>query len=124
MNRRTWAARVAASALIVLSAASWAGAQEGRAGAPPPPAGRGGGRGAQGPVVVSPEVMADRRLAFRIYAPQAQAIRLSAGDIPGVGQTTHLTKADNGVWEVTIGPIDPALSIQLQRRWRHDDRSA
>jgi enterochelin esterase family protein len=51
--------------------------------------------------------MPDRRLAFRIYAPQAQAIRLAAGDIPGVGQTTQLTKGENGVWEVTIGPIDP-----------------
>jgi len=40
--------------------------------------------------------MADRRLAFRIYAPQAQAIRLAAGDIPGVGQTTQLKKEDNG----------------------------
>ncbi len=107
MVRRTSAACLAVSALIVLSSASWAIAQEGRAGVPPPQTGRGGGRGAQGPVVVSPEVMADRRLAFRIYAPQAQAIRLAAGDIPGVGQTTQLTKADNGVWEVTIGPIDP-----------------
>ena len=37
----------------------------------------------------------------------AQAIRLAAGDIPGVGQATQLTKAENGVWEVAIGPIDP-----------------
>jgi enterochelin esterase family protein len=81
--------------------------QDARAGAPPVQAGRGGGRGVQAPAVVSPEVLADRRLAFRIYAPQAQAIRLAAGDIPGVGQTTQLTKGENGVWEVTIGPIDP-----------------
>jgi enterochelin esterase family protein len=46
-------------------------------------------------------------MTFRIYAPNAQAIRLAAGDIPGVGQTTQLTKGENGVWEVTIGPIDP-----------------
>ncbi len=96
MIRRTSAACLAVSALIVLSSASWAIAQEGRAGAPPPQTGRDGGRGAQGPVVVFPEVMADRRLAFRIYAPQAQAIRLAAGDIPGVGQTTQLKKEDNG----------------------------
>ncbi len=69
--------------------------------------GRGGGRGPQAPAVVSPEVLPDRHLTFRIYAPQAQAVRLGAGDIPGVGQTTQLTKAENGVWEVTIGPIDP-----------------
>jgi enterochelin esterase family protein len=70
-------------------------------------AGRGAGRGSAPPPVVSPEVAADRRLTFRVYAPNAQAIRLAAGDIPGVGQTTQLTKGDNGVWEVTIGPIDP-----------------
>jgi enterochelin esterase-like enzyme len=109
MSRGTRVVRLAASVVIVLSSASsaLAGGQDARAGAPPAQTGRGGGRGAQTPQVVSPEVMADRRLAFRIYAPQAQAIRLGAGDIPGVGQTTQLTKGENGVWEVTIGPIDP-----------------
>jgi len=67
-------------------------------------AGRGG---AQQPQVVSPELSPDRRITFRILAPQAQAVRLAAGDIPGVGQTTQLTKGENGVWEVTIGPVDP-----------------
>src|SRR4051812_13197520 len=77
--------------------------------APPPAgqAGRGGGRGAAAPQFASPEVATDRRIAFRIFAPNAQAIRLAAGDIPGVGQTTQLTKGPEGVWEVTIGPIDP-----------------
>jgi enterochelin esterase-like enzyme len=109
MIRGTCAARFAASALMAFTTASGAlaSAQDARAGAPPAQTGRGGGRGAQAPAVVSPEVMPDRHLAFRIYAPQAQAIRLGAGDIPGVGQTTQLTKGENGVWEVTIGPIDP-----------------
>jgi enterochelin esterase-like enzyme len=65
------------------------------------------GRGAPPPQVTSPEVAADRRITFRVFAPQAQAIRLAAGDIPGVGQTTQLTKMPNGVWEVSIGPVDP-----------------
>ncbi len=65
------------------------------------------GRGSQAPQVVSPEVSADARITFRIFAPQAQAVRLAAGDIPGVGNTTSLTKADNGVWEVTLGPVEP-----------------
>jgi enterochelin esterase-like enzyme len=68
-----------------------------------PPTGRGG---AQPPQFVSPEISTDRRITFRIFAPQAQTIRLAAGDIPGVGQTTQLTKAENGVWEVTVGPLD------------------
>ncbi len=69
--------------------------------------GQGRGRGAAQPSFTSPEVAADRRITFRILAPNAQAIRLAAGDIPGVGQTGHLTKGDNGVWDVTVGPVEP-----------------
>ena len=93
MIRGTCAARFVVAALFVVSTAPWASAQEARGSAPPPPQGRGGGRGAQAPAVVSPEVLPDRHLTFRIYAPQAQAVRLAAGDIPGVGQTTA---ADQG----------------------------
>ena len=54
--------------------------------AAPPAAqpGRGVGRGAQGPQVISPEVMPDRRVAFRIAAPQAQSVRVTGGDIPAL----------------------------------------
>jgi enterochelin esterase-like enzyme len=64
-------------------------------------------RNPQGPQVVSPEVSADRRVTFRILAPKAQAVRLSGGDIPGVGQGAEMKKDPNGIWEVTLGPIDP-----------------
>lgn len=87
---------------------------------PAAPPGRGmAGRGPQGPQVVSPEVLPDRRIAFRIVAPQAQSVRLSGSDIPslagpGRGATApsgpppgQMTKGENGVWEATIGPIDP-----------------
>jgi enterochelin esterase family protein len=60
----------------------------------------------QGPQVVSPEVKADRTVAFRILAPKAEAVKLSGGDIPGVGQGAEMTKNAEGVWEVTLGPID------------------
>ena len=66
-----------------------------------------GGRGNQPPPVVSQEVSADRKITFRIYAPQAQAVRLAAGDIPGVGQAGQLTKGATGVWETTVGPVEP-----------------
>src|SRR4051794_20490586 len=67
----------------------------------------GRGFGPQGPQVVSPEVSADRHVTFRILAPKAESVRLSAGDIPGNGQGAALTKGSNGVWEATLGPIDP-----------------
>src|SRR2546421_11901007 len=63
--------------------------------------------GGQQARVVSPEVSADRHLTFRILAPKAEAVRLNAGDIPGVGGGKDLTKGDNGVWEITLGPVDP-----------------
>ena len=52
--------------------------------APPAQPGR-GGRGPQGPVVVSPEVTADKKVIFRILAPNAQAVKVTGGDIPGNG---------------------------------------
>src|SRR5258708_20969593 len=66
-----------------------------------------GGRGPQAPAFVSPEVQPDRHVTFRIYAPQAQAIRVSGSDIPGNGPGTAPTKGDNGGWEATPGPPDP-----------------
>jgi enterochelin esterase family protein len=65
------------------------------------------GRSPQGPQVVSPEVAADRKVTFRILATNAQAVRLSASDIPGNGRGAEMTKGTNGVWEVTLGPIQP-----------------
>ena len=91
------------SALTILIAAVSVGAQE------PAPAqrGRGGGGGQQAPQVVSPEVLADKKITFRLYAPQAQPVRLTASDIQGLGQAATLTKADSGVCPTTVGPIQP-----------------
>ena len=72
-----------------------------------PPAREGAARrGPQGPQVVSPEVMADRHVTFRILAPHPQAVRLAGSDIPGNGQPATMSQGTNGVWEVTLGPIE------------------
>ena len=65
---------------------------------------------APGPTPTSPEVHADRRVTFRILAPDAQKVELrSPGDIPGVGgrgvAPPQLTKNAEGVWEATFGPL-------------------
>ncbi|HET6381880.1 MAG TPA: alpha/beta hydrolase-fold protein [Armatimonadota bacterium] len=57
--------------------------------------------------IVSPEVHADRTVTFRIHAPRANEVRLSGSDIPGNGPGAPMTKNDSGVWEVTLGPLDP-----------------
>ena len=63
--------------------------------------------GPRGPQVVSPEVSSDRQVTFRILAPNAQAVRLTGGDIPGVGQGAEMKKDPNGIWEAKIGPLGP-----------------
>lgn len=63
-------------------------------------------RAPQGPQVVSPEVQADRRITFRLLAPQAESVKVAGGDIPGNGQGgAAMTKGENGVWEATVGPV-------------------
>ena len=67
----------------------------------------GRGFGPPGPRVVSPEISSDRKLTFRILATNAQNVRLNAGDLQNLGQAATMTKGTNGVWETTVGPVDP-----------------
>ena len=60
----------------------------------------------QGPVVNSPEVSVDRKITLRLLAPNATDVKINGGDIPGAGGTP-LVKGENGVWEVTVGPVVP-----------------
>ena len=64
------------------------------------------GRGPQGPVVVSPEVKSDRHVIFRLLAPKAEAVGVFTTDIPGGFRPRPLKKGENGIWELTLGPID------------------
>jgi enterochelin esterase-like enzyme len=62
----------------------------------------------QGPVVNSPEVLPDGRVVFRILAPKAESVGLQGSDILGLtGSGPQFAKAENGVWEATIGPVAP-----------------
>jgi enterochelin esterase-like enzyme len=53
--------------------------------------------------LVSPEVLADHRLTFRLKAPKASEVTV-AGDF---GERVKMTKDDKGVWSVTVGPLTP-----------------
>jgi len=64
-----------------------------------------GGR-PQGAVVVSPEVKSDRHVIFRLLAPKVEAVGVFTTDIPGGFRTRPMKKGENGVWELTLGPID------------------
>ena len=61
------------------------------------------------PRVLSPEVGADGKVTFRLRAADARAVALSSGgDLPQIpfGQTLPMTKSADGVWSLTIGPVD------------------
>lgn len=64
--------------------------------------------GERPPEFVSPEVSSEKKVTFRIHAPKAEAVRLSAGDIPGQDFAgSEMAKGENGVWETTVGPVPP-----------------
>lgn len=100
--------RFAAALVAVTVLVPWASAQQAAPATQPARARMGGPRG---PMVVSPQVQADRRVTFRILAPKAEAVSFTSSDIPGdpanPWQPRRLTKGENDVWELTLGPIDP-----------------
>ena len=51
----------------------------------------------------STEISSDHKVTFRIYAPKASEVRLS-GDF---GSTGKMTRDDDGVWSLTVGPLTP-----------------
>jgi enterochelin esterase family protein len=63
--------------------------------------------GPPGPQFVSPEVSADRHVTFKILAPKAESVRVTGGDMSAGGQGVDLTKGEENVWSVTVGPVDP-----------------
>jgi enterochelin esterase-like enzyme len=80
-------------AITLLTTAATATAQAGR-------------QGGRGPAVVSPDVGADRTITLRLYAPNAKAV-VANGELDG--KPHPLTKDDNGVWSVTVGPLAPDI---------------
>ncbi len=57
--------------------------------------------------IVSAEVLPDHRITFRISAPKATEAVLRFGE--GAPQSHPMTKGNDGVWSVTIGPIEPEI---------------
>ncbi len=65
--------------------------------------------------VISPIIHADRRVTFRLNAPEARDVRL-AGHV--IGPNSHwlskdrslpMTKGGDGFWTLTVGPLAPEL---------------
>lgn len=93
-------------AVLLWSATALAQGGGGTAGAPGGQAGRGAGRGPQGPQVVSPQVNADRTVTVRLLAPKATEITVT-GELLNGSQPKPMTKGDDGIWTATLGPVPP-----------------
>ena len=54
----------------------------------------------------SPEVLADGRVVFRIYAPKASEVTVGGDWISqGLGTGGKLSRDEQGVWAITVGPL-------------------
>jgi len=60
--------------------------------------------------LVSPEVHPDRKVTLRVRAPKAGEVSL-AMDYMATGSREKMSKDSEGVWSVTIGPLDPTVYI-------------
>jgi len=58
-------------------------------------------------LLVSPEVHADRRVTFRVGAPEASEVVF----IADWNAREPMKKGKNGIWTLTAGPLDPATYI-------------
>ena len=65
--------------------------------------------------VVSPEVTDDGKVTFRVKAPGAHEVLLSAPTIAaGLGVDVKpwpFTQGDDGIWSLTIGPVPPNIYV-------------
>ncbi len=62
--------------------------------------------------ILSPEILPDGRVTFRLLAPEATSVSVT-GDWPGgiYSTTTPMAKDDKGVWSATVGPLKPEFWI-------------
>ena len=60
------------------------------------------------------QVLPDRRVTFRLFAPNANKVEVVIGIKSGIYEpeaatTTQMTKDPNGLWTVSLGPLEPNL---------------
>src|SRR5262249_20455665 len=60
--------------------------------------------------LVSPEVDSAGKITFRLRAPKAEKVTLNSGELQAaLGKLPAMAKGENGVWTVTIGPVQPGI---------------
>ena len=61
------------------------------------------------PRIISPEILPDKKVTFRVYAKDAQKIAVSGEWQAGFGTTETLVRNDTGLFTLTVGPLNPEL---------------
>ncbi len=59
--------------------------------------------------IVSPEIMPDHKVTFRVYSKDAVKVTVSGEWQSGSGGTEALVKNDTGMFSLTVGPLKPEL---------------
>jgi enterochelin esterase-like enzyme len=62
--------------------------------------------------VISPEILEDKSVIFRLYAPRADSVKLG-GTMTADYSEFNMVKNDSGVFEVKIGPLAPDMYVYI-----------
>ncbi len=62
----------------------------------------------RGPQIVSPEIGSDNSVTFRLYSEDASSVQVN-GSWMGFGESSKMTKNEEGVWSVKIEPLEPSM---------------
>ena len=61
------------------------------------------------PRIVSPEILPDNKVTFRIYAKDAAKVTVAGEWQAGFNAAENLVKGDTGMFTLTVGPLKPEL---------------
>ena len=59
--------------------------------------------------IVSPEILPDNRVTFRVYSKDASKVTITGEWQTGPGGVEALVKNDTGMFSITVGPLKPEL---------------
>lgn len=59
--------------------------------------------------IISPEILPDNKVTFRVYSKDAQKVTVSGEWQPGFNASEQLVRNDTGLFSLTVGPLKPEL---------------
>jgi len=62
----------------------------------------------RGPQITSPVIADDNTVTFNVFSTTAQTVTIN-GSWMGMGENGTMTKSDQGVWSIKVGPLEPSL---------------